>query len=121
MSSFPFAVGQLASAQSLNSSTVVGEVFKALRLTKGTVQMIVQGTVSGNIKIQGSNVIVTSGPDGYSTNPAHWSDIDTTAVAITTSGVVMAQFDTFGAHFLRVFFENTSGTGTADVWFCFKS
>lgn len=121
MSSFPFAVGQLASAQNLGASTVVGKVFEAIRLTNGSVQMVVTGTVAGNIIIQGSNVIVSSGSDDYSTDPTHWTDIDTTAVSITTSGTVTAQFDSFGMHFLRVYFQRTSGTGTADVWFCFKS
>jgi len=121
MSSFPFTSGKLATNSSLGASGQIGKVFEALRLSRGTVQLLISGTVSGNVIIQGSNVIKSSGDVPYSTDNADWVDVDTTSVVSTGSANILANFDTFGARFLRVYFTNTSGTGTADSWFCFKA
>lgn len=121
MSSFPFTHGKLASAASLASSATLGKVFEALRISRGSVQLVISGTVAGNILIQASNVSSESRPLQHSTADADWVTVDTTAVSITGSGTVLANFDAFGGRFLRVYFERTSGTGTADVYFCFKA
>ena len=120
MSSFPFTSGKLATAVSLNADGVVGKVFEAQRISKGSVQFIITGTFTGNVLIQASNVIVSSGDKPYSTADADWVTVDTTALT-GASGSIMANFDTFGSHFLRVYVDYTSGSATADAWFCFKA
>lgn len=120
MSSYPFTSGKLATAASLNTDGVVGKVFDAQRIARGSVQFKITGTFTGNVLIQGSNVIISEGDVPYSTADADWVTVDTTALT-GASGSVLANFDSFGAHFLRIYIDYTSGSATADAWFSFKA
>lgn len=121
MSSFPFTSGKLATAHVLDVDGQVGNVFDAPRLSRGTIQFKITGTVGGNVLVQASNVLDYSGANDWSTDDADWVTVDTTAVSSSGSLTILANFDSFASRFLRVYFDRTSGTGTADVWFCFKN
>jgi hypothetical protein len=118
MSSFPHASGNLGLAVSLDATGVVGNVYDAVRISGGSIQILTVGTAEGTFALQGSNVIRKDGPVDYTDDNANWATVDQSAV--TAGGTCLLNLEDFGFRFLRLFFTNTSGTGTGDFHFCFK-
>ena len=80
----------------------VSSAIDASQLVTASVQAVVTGSSPvGTLKLQGSD---------DDSNPSHWSDISTTAVAATGTFLI-AKVDV-SYNFIRVAFAFTSGTGT---------
>ena len=118
MSSFPYSSGSLGLSIDISSSGVKGNVFDALRISGGSIQIKTVGTAEGSFQLQGSNVIIGSGSIPWSTDPADWITVDTSAV--TAGGSCLLNIENFGFRFLRMNFLNTNGSGVANLYFCFK-
>lgn len=118
MSSFPHASGNLGLQVSIDATGAVGSVYDAQRISGGSIQILTEGTAEGTFSLQGSNVIQKSGQVDWTISDSNWVTVDETAV--TAAGTCILNLDNFGFRFLRLFFTNTSGTGTASFHFCFK-
>lgn len=118
MSSLPHASGNLGLSIPLDTTGVVGNVYDAIRISGGSIQIITAGTAEGSFALQGSNVIRKDSEVDYTTDNGNWVTVDTSSVI--AGGTCLLNLEDFGFRFLRLFFTNTSGTGAGDFHFCFK-
>ena len=133
MSSFPVFSSKVATevdVSALADGAVLGQPIDMARLTKVSVQAILQGlagaAVDTFIKLQASDVNDYSGSSrSWSDDPLHWVDVTSAQVALVdgTNCVTFSAAD-LPSRYIRVVFDSGAGTitaGTLDLWVTCKN
>lgn len=128
MSSFPVFSSKVASevdVSALADGAVLGQPVDMARLTKVSVQAILQGITGASgaavIKLQASDVNDYSGSSRpWSDNALHWVDVTSAEVALVngTNCVTFSAAD-LPSRYIRVVFDSDTDTitaGTLDLW-----
>lgn len=78
-----------------------------------TAQVNMSGAPNGTLYVQGSNDYKAA-PFGAPINSGTWINISDAVAVVSASGNIVLEGNQLGCHFVRFFWDFSSGTGTAN-------